>query len=107
MQDVALYFQQHAEAVHHVLYASSTIRLVSYLFYGRVLHVRGESVKGCMAQCKYTFCYLIYLDKGIVVQLFELNVQFEEFGSFDVPVEAAGIDIEELVVGQQDIEFVG
>jgi hypothetical protein len=64
-------------------------------------------VQWCMAQCQYTFCYLIYLDEGIVVQFFELNVQLEEFGSFDVPVEAAGIDIEELVVGQQDIEFVG
>lgn len=67
----------------------------------------GVRVKRSESECEDPFSHFVDFDGQISVQFFEFKMQFEEFLTFDVPMITTHIHVEDVIVGQQVIEFFG
>src|SRR5690606_8520823 len=66
----------------------------------------GECMQRCVTKSPDPLCDLINLYHRIVINLFELCMQFEEFLPGDVPVKSPRVDVEYLVIRKQNIQLI-
>jgi len=105
-ENAALDFQKGAQRIDDELYGFFIFRDVASHLELIVLYIIFKRMQWRSSYSEYALGYHVDLELGIVVQLFEFNVQIEEALAADVPVNAAQVLVIGLKVGEKDIEIV-